>query len=324
MAFSPGPKDKAIPISVFGSLVTLEPPQSLPNGVSPDNSDCQFTPGAVFSRACLKKYLATPLGSVAINYAKTYIDPTNIVRNFYLDAAGNFWMQVVAPAGLAAAPTVIFTTTPGSYARSTTAFGREYVAISDGFRGTEAPLQITGLTDGTVQIDRVTHDAPGAAPVVTNLIIPSVALAASASGLSLTLVSATLSGYFAPGGYYTTVIYTVASGALGLNPAGSFTISGNTNSVFNGVGGIISIPNDTTIIGGFYSTTAQSGTGGTLVGTGNVSLIRQGNVVTATTAAAHQLQVGYQAQISGVAAAAIGGGVASIVVDNENAPGIGR
>lgn len=45
-------------------------------------------------------------------------------------------------------------------------------------------------------------------------------------------------------------------------------------------------------------------------------------VVTAVTTSAHNLQVGYQVQISGVAGTQVGSGCASIVIDNEDSPGI--
>lgn len=332
MSFAPSTKDKAIPVSVFGGLATLQAPQSLPQGASPDNSDCQFTPGSVFSRACLKKFLATPLGNVALNYGKTYIDPTGIVRNFYLDSAGNFWMQIVAPAPLAAAPAVLFTTTPGSYARSTTAFGREYVAISDGFHGTEAPIQITGLQDGTVQIDRVTRDAPGAAPTVSNLIIPPVNIAAAGMALSLTITEIDPenadpgSGFFAQINVYTSssvadvnVGDTVTIVSASATTHGSITpfqaVWGPITAIYPGVSSLIQI--SAYIPAG---TTYWTGTGVMTIAQG--SLQRQSNVVTGITSTPHQLQPGYQVQISNAIAATVGGGISSIVINNESAPGI--
>jgi hypothetical protein len=123
------PDVKSVPLTTFGGVVTNLNPVALPQGGSPDCSDCSFLPSGVFSRACFQKALATPLGAVTLTYGKSYVDSSGIIRDFYLDSAGNFWMEIIAPSNLAAVPTVIFTTTPGSSARSITANGREYVAI---------------------------------------------------------------------------------------------------------------------------------------------------------------------------------------------------
>lgn len=333
MAFAPTAKDREITTPVFGGLVTLNPPQSLPNGVSPDNAECQFTPGAVLSRAGLKKFLATPLGSLTINYAKTYIDPTGIKRNFYLTSDGNFWMQIVAPVSLVAAPTVLFTTTPNSYARSVTAFGREYVAISDGFRGTEAPIQITGLPDGTVQVDRVTHDAPGAPPTISNLIIPPSDIATSGAPLSLTIVEVDPENADPSSGFFTQInVYTSSSvGDLQVGQTVQITgASGTTHgsiTPFVGAWGPITAiypgsPNSLIQIAAYIptGTTYWTGTGTMTIAQG--SLQRQSGVVTGTTTAPHQLQPGYQVQISNALASDVGTGIASIVINNESAPGI--
>ena len=148
------PDVKSVALTTFSGEVSNINPVALPQGSSPDCSDCAFLPSGVFSRACFEKVFATPLGAVTVTYAKTYLDNAGIIRNFYLDSAGNFWMEIIAPSNLAAAPTVIFTTTPGSSARSVTANGREYVAIHNGLQGADIPYQLTGLPDGTVQIDR--------------------------------------------------------------------------------------------------------------------------------------------------------------------------
>src|SRR6185312_12716823 len=55
---------------------------------------------------------------------------------------------------------------------------------------------------------------------------------------------------------------------------------------------------------------------------GLITAIRQSNIVTVNTASAHHLQVGYRAQITGLSAFVVGSGVASIVINNEDAPGI--
>lgn len=327
------PDVKQISLTTFSGLVTNINPIALPQGSSPLCNDTAFLPGGVSSRPCFQKVFAAPFGTVTVTYAKTYVDPSGIVRNIYLDSSGNIWVEnFTSMPGIYA---LLATTTPGSYAKSVTCFGREYLAVSDLMHGQEVPLQITGLPDGTVQLDRVTQDAPGAPPSVVSIAIPSVALASSGSPSTIAVTSITPSGfvsYDVPDGnggfntvsYYTTITAVVASGASGLTPFQSaVTFAGNSNTDFNQLFGVSQVVSDTVFLcGAFFPAGEGAGTGGTYTPTGSVSLQRQGNVVTATTAAAHQLQPGYQVQIGGVTAAVIGGGIASITVNNESNPGI--
>jgi hypothetical protein len=216
------PDTKEIPLTTFAGLVSYMSPSALPMGASPDCQDADFLPGAVFSRPGFRRVFTGPFGSNHITYGKSYVDPSGVIRNLYLDDAGNLWVENISTspgtyAGLA-------TVTPGCYAKSVTAFGREYIAISDGQHGQEVPLQY----DGT-NLDRVTQDGPGTPPQITNLIIPKTAATA---------------------------------------------------------------------------------------------LVRATNVVTVTTGAAHGLKPGYQALIADVPTNQVGGGISSIVIDNEDFPGV--
>jgi hypothetical protein len=83
--------------------------------------------------------------------------------------------------------TQIGTVTMSSYAKMCTAFGRKYIAPSDGLHGKDIPLQ----WDGTF-LDRVTQDGPGAPPTcasVPGLPAPGYALGTGASPLSLQRIS---------------------------------------------------------------------------------------------------------------------------------------
>ena len=153
-----------LPLTVFGGLVTEMVPSNLPEGVSPDNQDVVYVPGSVASRPGFVSAFATPFGTATVTYAKSYVDPTGIIRNLYFDSEGNLWVEnVTATPGIY---TLLTASTPGCYAKSTTAFGREYIAINDGLHGQEVPLQLTGQPDGSVWLDRVTQDGPGAAPTI--------------------------------------------------------------------------------------------------------------------------------------------------------------
>ena len=321
------PDVKSVPLTTFSGEVTNINPIALPQGSSPDCSDCSFLPSGVFSRACFQKALATPLGVVTVTYGKSYVDPSGIIRDFYLDSAGNFWMEIVAPSNLAAAPTVIFTTTPGSSARSVTANGREYVAIHNGLQGADIPYQLTGLPDGTVQIDRVTQDGPGAPPTVVSIAYLSVALA-NTGGSDPTFTIAGVYPDQNAGGVWTALNIYYSAGTASDAPVGSSVTVGTLAggfSVFEGTYTVIANPGPGgAITVGTYYVGSESGsvTGTLTVNIAGTSLVRTANVVTAQTATAHMLQPGYQAQIAGVAAGNIGTSISSIVIDNENNPGI--
>ena len=216
-----------VPCSLFGGLDTEIAPPDLPEGVSPGNQDVAYLPGSVFSRPGLHKIYDGSVG-LTYTYEKEYITPTGAPLNLLLASTGAlYWEDPVNAPGVLNGP--IAQVTPGSRARSVTAFGREYIAFSDGLHGQDVPLQVVANADGTLSIYRVSQDGPGAAPTVTSRIL-------AASAIS--------------------------------------------------------------------------------------SIVRANNLVTVTTSAAHNLQQGYQALISGVPAAAIGAGISSIVIDNEDFSGI--
>lgn len=321
------PDVKSVALTTFSGAVTNINPVALPQGSSPDNSDCAFLPSGVFSRACLQKALATSLGVVTVVYGKSYVDPSGIIRDFYLDSVGNFWMEIISPSNLAAAPTVIFTTTPGASARSITANGREYVAIHNGLQGADIPYQLTGLPDGTVQIDRVTQDAPGAPPTVANLILPPSSVAGSASPIVLTIGSFGIQGanLDPTGTFYQSIYFWTATSITGVEPGQSVVISSTTN--FNGTFGPItavypSLDQSLIEVSGAY---IPAGTSFETSGTVTIeqgALQRSSNIVTGVTTAPHGLLPGYQVQITNAIAGQIGTGVASIVINNENAAGI--
>lgn len=323
MAFNlSDPQTKQIVLTEYGGLVTNLSPIALPSGASPDCSDMTFLPGGTFSRPCLHKQLETPLGDVDINYAKSYIDPTGIIRNLYLDSAGNFWVENITDA---IGPEILFSTTPATMARSITANGREYVAISDGAHGQEIPLQITGLPNGTVQLDRVTQDGPGAPPSVANLIIAPTQVSASGTPLTLTIVEVDPENPDPTSGFFTSINVYTSSSTAGAQIGDSVVISG-TGTPFDGTYGPI-----TGIFAGSPSLIQVSGytpagtpfwTGSAMMTINQGAMQRQSNVVTASTTAPNQLQPGYQVQITGALASQVGTGIASIVVDNENNPGI--
>jgi hypothetical protein len=177
MAFSPANAVDAS-VGVFGGCVTEMSPINLPEGVSPDCPECAFAPGSVFTRAAFEKVFSPPLGpNVTITYGKSFVAPDGTIFNFYLGSNGVLYLEnLTLTPGIANS---LFISFPGTYARSATAFGREYIAISDGRHGADIPLQF----DGT-NLDRVTEDGPGAPPTVQSVALPSTQMAASGNTLT--------------------------------------------------------------------------------------------------------------------------------------------
>jgi len=166
-----------VPLETFGGRVTEMAPTDLPEGVSPDEQDNTYIPGAVLTRPCLERVLSNAPANTTCTYQKSFVLPTGLIRNLYLFSNGQlFWEDPINAPGIG---NLLFTSTPGSYAKSATAFGREYIAISDGLHGQEMPLQ----WDGTF-LDRVTQDGPGAVPTVQSLAPTPAQLAASPNTLT--------------------------------------------------------------------------------------------------------------------------------------------
>ena len=166
-----------IPLEVFGGRVTQMAPTDLPEGVSPDEQDNDFVPGAVFTRPCLQRTLTgTPVPST-VTYQKSFVTPTGAIKNLYLFSSGQLYWEdpINAPRRL----NLLFTGPAGSYAKSATMFGREFIAISDALHGSTVPLQ----WDGT-WLDRVTQDGPGAVPDVQSMAPTPAQLAASPNTLT--------------------------------------------------------------------------------------------------------------------------------------------
>lgn len=285
----------------------------------------QFAPGGTSSRDGFKKYFASPLYPAATRtYSKSYVDPKGIIFNLYFYSNGALTVENV-------------TTTPGvetllsqtsataSWAKSSTAFGREYIAISDTLHGSEIPLQFDG-----VNLDRVTQDGPGASGNVSSVPIPAVAMVASGAPVVLNLTESDPEGGDGSG-YFTAIdMYTMDSVAS-VNIGDQITISGysGASAPMNGTWPVLAIflssgsPGNLIQLSAYlppttvFSVASATGTVG-----GGTTIQRVNNLVTVTTAAAHQLQPGYQAQITGMPAASVGTSISSVVVNNEDLPGL--
>jgi hypothetical protein len=320
MSFNP---EGAVPIQldVKGSWVCEMSPDCLPPGVSPDNQEMIFAPGYTGSRPALQKVFETPFPSggpgnlvPTIVYGKSFVTPTGAIKNLYLDSNGTLWLE--DPIHSPGTYTDVFQTIPGSFCRSITAFGREYLAFSDGLHGSDFPLQYDG-----VNFDRVTQDGPAAPPTVASLILPSSTMAATSPRVD-NIASITTS-YEEDGettfylGIHVTLTAPDSSVAVGQN----VVIAGNSYGGFNKTFSVAQVFSPSDFSCKHYFPAFETGTGGTATFAG-ATMSRGDNLVTVNTAVPHGLIPGYQAQITNVPAAVVGGAISSIVVNNENQAGI--
>ncbi len=268
------------PIEIFGGLVTDMSPADLPHGVSPDCQDVVFGNGGVLTRPGLQALFGPLAGNPTINYIKTYETLSAAIRTMVLDSNGVLYKETTPgtlasiAAGLAA----------NSYANSTTIFGREYLAISDGKTGNDLPRQY----DDT-NFDRVSQSGPGAGPTVVdeNILLTVAASPNGATQPAAVTIAASPAGA-TENGFLVTI--TTAS-AHGLSAGQSVTIAGVAVAGYNGTFPVVAVPTTTqfTYIAG-ASGLAASGGGTSASAT-----------TTIQTTAAHGLVVGQFVTTSGIA-----------------------
>jgi hypothetical protein len=219
------------PIEIFGGLVTDMSPADLPHGVSPDCQDVLFSNGGVATRPGLQALFGPLTGNPTINYVKTYETANATLRAMLLDSNGILYKEI-APGVLS---TVASGLVPSAYANSTTLFGREYLALSDGRTGVDLPRQY----DDT-NFDRVSQSGPGAGPTVVDENIV-VAIAASPNGATqpaAVAIAASPTGA-TQNGFLVTI---TTSAAHGLSVGQSTTIAGVGVAGYNGTFSVTSTP----------------------------------------------------------------------------------
>ncbi|HKW64569.1 MAG TPA: hypothetical protein VJN89_18605 [Candidatus Acidoferrum sp.] len=238
------------PIEIFGGLVTDMSPADLPHGVSPDCQDVIFSNGNVATRPGLQALFGPFAGNPTVNYVKTYETLNATLRTLALDSNGILYKETT-PGTLASVATGLAT---NAYANSTTLFGREYLAISDGKTGNDLPRQF----DDT-NFDRVSQSGPGAGPTVVdeNVI---VAIAASPSGATqpaAVTIAASPNGA-TENGFLVTITTTSAHG---LAAGQSVTIAGVGVTGYNGTFPVVAVPSATqfTYIAGASGLAASGG-----------------------------------------------------------------
>ena len=306
-----------IPLTVFGGLNSELGPTDLPAGLSPDCRDVAFLPGQTFTRPSLQRF--STLGNTAqIVYVGTYVRPDQSVVQIELDSNGNIFADGVK----------IGATQAGNRFHTVNAFGKMYIAISDGLHGVDVPLQYTA--EG--YLDRVSQDGPGAAPSITNYALPTVNLVIGSAGSPVAIATITPSGLqqVQVGGsgtfeynppqyqtYYTSLVIKT-SAPHGLAAGTAVSVSGD--SLYNFPTAYIARVDDAeTFEIPYYTQSASQGTGGNVIAAAPL-LLRNNNQVTAATGAPHSLQPGYQVTIAGVPDASAA--LTTVVVNNETTPNV--
>ena len=315
-----------VPLSLFGGMHTGVAPSDLPEGLSPDNQDWAYVPGEGFSRPGLSRIYSPSDDGRAILYEKTYIQQNGNVITLFLDSAGKINIEDVTNApGVFASPVAV---TPGSYAQSASAFGREYIAFSDLLSGQWPPLQYNGTS-----FERVTQDGPGYALTVSNVAPPTATIQNTGPGAVYNIVSLTpsdpvvherynriIQDYVTWTVYGTLTITTTAPNGLAVGNV--FSIAGANPSTFNSSGKVVqTVISPTAFKIAYGSQSSAGGTGGTIT-IQNPSLIRYNNVVTAITALPHSFQPGWQVQVQ-IPNVTIGGGIVTINRDGNGIVTVG-
>lgn len=308
----------SVTLTSFGGLRTDCPPTQVAQGESPACQDVSFAPGAVFTREALQRMLANP-SPYPLVWGQAMIAADGSEYVLVLDSQGTF-SQIQNGALVKIGSTVA-----GAQVAAVNADGRMYMALSDGSHGVDVPRQYDPLKG---YFDRVSQGGPAQGPTVTNLALPAVIAAPGAGSeyaISNVITSGSIAAQMTAGvrvwSYYSTLTVEFAA-AQSLAVGTALTISGNTNPNFNTSVSVLAVLSPTQVTCSFYSRAVGSGVGGTATATSGNTLSRSGNTVTASTASAHNLQVGYQAQMAGFGTCNVGGSITSIVVDNETNNGI--
>jgi hypothetical protein len=238
------------PIEIFGGLVTDMSPADLPHGVSPDCQDVIFSNGGVATRPGMQALFGPLAGNPTVNYLKTYQTLNATLRTMAFDSNGVLYKETT-PGTLSSIATGL---APNAYANSTTLFGREYLAISDGKTGNDLPRQY----DDT-NFDRVSQGGPGAGPTVIDENV-TVAISASPNGATqpaAVTIAASPSGA-TENGFLVTITTTAAHG---LSAGQSVTVAGVGVAGYNGTFPVVSAPTTTqfTYIAGASGLAASGG-----------------------------------------------------------------
>ena len=144
----------------WGNLLTPENLNSLNFGIQFAAADSGFTLATTYLKG-VKLTVGVYTGNSNFNFIGTFTTDAGDVKNISLDANGNLYVENVTnnPGVLTL---VLENITPNSYAVGINGSNVYYMALNNGFSGSDMPLQYTSNW-----IDRITQVGPGAAPVFT-------------------------------------------------------------------------------------------------------------------------------------------------------------
>jgi hypothetical protein len=280
-------------IEVFGGLCTQISPADLPAGVSPDCQDVSFQEGEVKTRPGLTSQY-TLAGNPTVNYLKTYLNLQETARLLSLDSLGVLRKDPTPGGGpLSVISSALLT---GLFGKSTTLFGREYIALGDGVQGVDLPRQY----DDT-NLDRISQVGPGQAPSASdeNLSFPIVAPGAGVVYQAAFGIQAGPTGLTEVNNLVTVVLPTLGT-FNGLQLGDSFVIAGAGVAAYNGtwVIGSMVVVNGFTALQFVHPTAGLAASGG-----GTVDLAS----ALVTTTAANNFVAGQSVALAGVTVAAYNG-----------------
>jgi hypothetical protein len=238
------------PLEIFGGLVTDMSPADLPHGVSPDCQDVVFSNGGVLTRPGMQALFGPLAGNPTVNYLKTYETLNATLRTLLLDSNGELYKETT-PGTLASVASGLAS---NSFANSTTLFGREYLATSDGKTGNDLPRQFDDAN-----FDRVSQSGPGAGPAVVdeNVIVAISASPNGATQPAAVSIAASPNGA-TENGFLVTITTTTAHG---MTAGQSVSVSGVGVSGYNGTFPVVAVPSSTqfTYIAGASGLAASGG-----------------------------------------------------------------
>lgn len=298
-------------LSLFGGLVTDIEGSDLPPGTSPACQDMFFQAGNVATRPALSRELTTQLtGTPAVCSVAEFPLAKGGYLTTILDAKGKMW----ANNPVTNTNTNTDTVTAGVFFKSCNAFDKQFYAFySPTAFSAFSPNPFVGFDvprydNGTGTIQRVTIDAPGAAPTFSNVSFPSFSLVTApvtgtqsvssvvgggkqiiytpGSGTKSQQIDGEGSSYTPPSytTIWTTLVYTCTTtvSSTWLGQLVTITgITGTNSSLANTTGLIAAVSGSTFTLNENYSVqvnlTGQSGTA-TLSA---YYLARQNNIVTA-------------------------------------------
>lgn len=155
------PKTLSCPVTSFGDVLDLW--SASPN-VNDTTFGVRFTASSGFALAdfllnsvSITVYLATSASN--FQYVKSFPSSNGTLKTLAIDAAGEWWVEDVTNTPGVLQPLLSGLPVNG-YAKSITAYDREYVCFNDLSTGNSIPRQYTGDW-----IDRITQVGPGAPPI---------------------------------------------------------------------------------------------------------------------------------------------------------------